>query len=287
MVNRRFLELAERLRNDSVPKAVRKKKEGKARTPEFNATVNGDPFLLQYDAFGKELIAKSNRTYAGTAAEIPEGTSGEVEQMYILRRLALITTLASDRTLQSKGYWPITPAQSETYLQAGKLVTPEDNWEELGLVLYDTSNDGENPYESKALARSIRENARELGLDKKGLEKRLVVVHPGLKIDSSAPHGVVPIVLPGITQVYTHEVLAKAGEDPQFKGYGLTGGLPKIAQLDEDGDRTLYLPDETEDIGLRVLVRDGDLDLDAGGSDLTFDGARGRVHFAPQGTRKK
>ncbi|MEK6909306.1 MAG: hypothetical protein AABX23_04610 [Nanoarchaeota archaeon] len=287
MVNRRFLELAERLRNDSAPARKKFKATNGKSPPPLLMNPTGDPFLLQYDVFGKELIAKSNRTYAGTAAEIPDGTSGEVEQMYILRRLALITTLAGDRTLQSKGYWPITPAQSESYLQAGKLVTPEENWEELGLVLYDTSSDGENPYESKALAKSIREHARELGLDKKGLEKRLVVVHPGLKIDSSAPHGVVPIVLPGITQVYAHEVLAKAGEDPQFKGYGLTGGLPKISQLDDSGDRTLYLPDETEDIGLRVLVRDWDLDLDARDWNLTDDNADGRVHFAPQGTRKK
>lgn len=287
MVNKRFLELAERLRNDSTPKPVRKKKEEKVRTPEFSGTITGDPFLFQYDDFGRELIAKSNQVYGGTAAEIPDGTSGEVRQMYILRRLALITTLASDRTLQSKGFWPITPTQSEVYLQGGKLVTPGDNWEDLGLVLYDSSDDGENPYESNALAQSIREHARELGLDKKSLEQRLVVVHPGLKIDTPAPYRVVPIVLPGITQVYTHEVLAKAGEDPRFKGYGLTGGLPKIAQLDDSGDRTLYLPDETEDIGLRVLIRYGDLDLGARDRNLTGGDAGGRVHFAPQGTRKK
>src|SRR3989344_403568 len=287
MVNKRFLELAERLRNDSIPKAVRKKRELKGSAPEFNGKVTGDPFILQYDAFGNELIAKSNQIYRGTAAEIPTGTSGEVTNMYGLRRLALVTTLSQDRTLQSRGYWPITPAQSEAYLKAGKLITPEDNWEELALVLYDSSDGGENPHESKALAKSIREHAKDLGLGKGDLEKRLVVVNAGMKIDSSAPHGVVPIIFPGISQVYAHEILSKAGEDKTFEGYGLNGGFPNLKQWDKEGDRTLYMPDETENIGLRVLIRNWDLDLSAGYGNLTNDNADGRVHFAPQGTRKK
>lgn len=287
MVNKRFLELAERLRNDSIPKTVRKKREAKPENFVLNGHALGDPFILQYDSFGNELIAKSNQIYAGTAAEVPTGTSGEVTNMYGLRRLALVTTLSQDRTLQSKGYWPITPAQSEMFLKDRKLITPEDNWEELALVLYDASDDGENPHEAKALQQSIRAHAKDLGLDKGNLEKRLVVVNAGLKLDSSAQHGVVPTILPGITRVYTHEILSKVGEDKTFEGYGLNGGLPNLKQWGKKGDRTLYLPDETEDIGLRVLIRYGSLNLGAGYWDLSCGNEDGRVHFAPQGTRKK
>jgi len=55
------------------------------------------------------------------------------------------------------------------------------------------------------------------------------------------PHGVKPIIVPGITQVYQHEVLEKVGEDPSFDGYGLDGGLPLLNQLG-NGSRTLWMP---------------------------------------------
>ncbi|MBN1377463.1 hypothetical protein JW949_04000 [Candidatus Woesearchaeota archaeon] len=51
----------------------------------------------------------------------------------------------------------------------------------------------------------------------------------------------------------------------------------------EKGSRTLYMPDETKNIGLRVLYRYGNLGLDARGWDLAYSGDDGRVNFAPQG----
>ncbi len=71
-----------------------------------------------------------------------------------------------------------------------------------------------------------------------------------------------------------------------FDGYGLGGGLPWINQLDK-GDRTLYMPNETSDIGLRVLFRDRGLVLGAGGGDLAYSDSSGRVTFAPQGQVSK
>ena len=98
-------------------------------------------------------------------------------------------------------------------------------------------------------------------------------------------YGVKPIILPGITQVYTHEVLEKVGEDFSFDGHGLKGGLPLIKQLSK-GDRNLFLPDETKGIGLRVLFRYRDSDLDARYWDLVGSCAVGRVNFAPQASPK-
>ncbi len=93
------------------------------------------------------------------------------------------------------------------------------------------------------------------------------------------PHGVKPIIIPGITQVYQHEVLEKVGEDPSFDGYGLERGLPLLNQLGS-GSRTLYMPDETSDIGLRLLYRDGVHDLNARVVDLADSDSDGRVNFA-------
>jgi len=42
------------------------------------------------------------------------------------------------------------------------------------------------------------------------------------------------------------------------------------------------MPNETEDIGLRVLYRGGDLDLSARSADLVSSTSIGRVNFAPQ-----
>ena len=152
--------------------------------------------------------------------------------------------------------------------------------------MYDRSESGQNPQEAKALYNSLKKHRQDLGLSASDLEQRLIIVSPGLEKDSSMPHGVKPIILPGITQAYTHEVLEKVGEDHNFDGYGLKGGLPLIKQL-EKGDRTLYMPDETEDIGLRVLVRDRGSDLYARNCGLVNSSADGRVNFAPQARTPK
>jgi hypothetical protein len=98
-------------------------------------------------------------------------------------------------------------------------------------------------------------------------------------VGSSMPHGVKPIIIPGITQVYYHESLEKVGEDVNFEGYGLEGGLPLIKQLGSGG-RKLWMPDETSEIGLRSLYRYRNLKLSAWGEDLADSDSGGRVNFA-------
>jgi len=233
---------------------------------------------LQHGQFFQELIAKANAIYSGTGAEIPTGSSGEI-QGHLIKRMGLISTIANDSNLRNHNLWPITATQSEHLLQAGKLTNPEDNWEDFGMVLYDRSSSGYNPQEAQALYDSLNSHRQELGLSERDLEGRLIVVNPGAEIDSGMPHGVKPIIIPGITQVYQHEVLEKVGEEPEFDGYGSNGGLPLLNQLGS-GSRTLYMPDETEDIGLRALFRDWDLDLIARNWNLADSDEDGRVNFA-------
>ena len=284
MVNKRFLQTAERWKNPSLPAEKTQPVSPTTPTPQPNKSpTNPDSsFLFSYDGqhgqFFQELITKANAVYSGTGAEIPAGTSGEI-QGHLIKRMGLISTIANDSNLRSAGLHPITSTQSEYLLKEGKLTNPGSNWEDFGMVLYDRSSDGENPQEAQEIYDSLKAHRTDLSLSESDLENRLIIVNPGAEVDSNMPHGVKPIIIPGITQVYQHEVLEKVGEDPSFDGYGLEGGLPLLNQLGS-GSRTLYMPDETEDIGLRVLYRDWDLDLVARDRDLANSSSDGRVNFA-------
>jgi hypothetical protein len=240
-----------------------------------------ESFLFSYDGahkdFFQELITKANTVYSGTGAEIPAGTSGEI-QGHLIKRMGLISTIANDSSLRSAGLYPITATQSEYLLQAGKLTNPGDNWEDFGMVLFDRSSSGYNPKEAQALYDSLKAHRQDLSLSESDLENRLIIVNPGAEIDSSMPHGVKPIIIPGITQVYQHEVLESVEGERSFDGYGLNGGLPLLNQLGS-GSRTLYMPDETTDIGLRVLCRNWGRGLVAGDWDLAVSDSGGRVNF--------
>ncbi len=293
-INPRALEFANKWGNSEAPKEEVKPTRKNTSQPTganlvFPDSVS-DISIFSYDGqhkeFYQEVIAKANELFRGTQAEIPVGSSGQVQNMYSLKRFGLITAIYNNPQLRSHNLFPITPVQSEHLLKAGVLTNNEDYWEDLGLVLYDTSSNGYNPKEAKAIHDSLKKHRQDLNLSNSDLEKRLIIVSPGLEKDSGMPHGVKPIVLPGITQVYNHEVLEKAGEDLHFDGYGLKGGLPLIKQLDK-GDRTLYMPDETEDIGLCVLVRYGYSDLGARNGRLVGSYAGGRVNFAPQARAPK
>ena len=293
-INPRALEFADKWGNNEAPKEETKITRTKTSQPTGANLVFPDevsnPSIFSYDGqhreFYQEVIAKANELFRGTKAEIPVGNSGQVENMYSLKRFGLITAIHNSPQLRSHNFFPITPTQSENLLKSGVITNNEDYWEDLGLVLYDTSSKGYNPKEAKALHDSLKKHRQDLGFSNSDLEQRLIIVSPGLEKDSGMPHGVKPVVLPGITQAYTHEVLAKVGKDPNFEGYGLKGGLTLIKQL-EKGDRTLYMPNKTEDIGLRVLVRYRVSDLNAWNWVLVDSYAGGRVNFAPQARTQK
>ena len=282
--------MAERQKNSSLPvEKITISQRTKNSIPVQNTNFPDLPtesFLMKYDgthgAYFQKLIAKVNEIYSGTRAEIPIGMSGEVQNMYAIKRMALVSTIANNPSLQGQGFYPITPMQNESLLKTGKLPNPGGYWEDLALLLYDTS--GNNPKEAKALKESIIQHRTDLGLSQGDLEKRLVIINAGGVVDSSMSHGVKPIIIPGITQVYSHEILNKTGESHKFE-YGLDRGLPAVSEIDK-GDRTLYMP-SGDNIGLRVLYRDGDLDLDARYDDLASSSSYGRVTFAPQGQVSK
>jgi len=288
MVNKIFLETAERWKNKDLPDE--RTQRDKLDIQDSNVgRINYldlpiETFIFSYDGqhgqFFQELIAKSNERFKGTRAEIPTGKSGEVKNMYAAKRMALISTIAANPNLRKYGLLPITLMQDESLLKEGRLQNPSSYWEDLALLLYDISSKGYNPKESVALKEDIARHRVELGLSQSDLEKRLVVVNVGAESDKSMGYGVKPIIVPGITIVYTHEILNQTGKNHKFD-FGLDRGLPSVSQVGS-GNRTLYMPDEKSDIGLRVLYRDGLLGLGAWDGDLADDDGAGRVNFAPQ-----
>ena len=195
--------------------------------------------------------------------------------MYAIKRMALISTIANNPDLQNHGFYPITPIQSESLLKEGKLPDPSKYWEDLALLLYDVN--GNNSKEAQALKEGIMQHRTDLNLSENDLEKKLFIINAGGEVNSEMPHGIKPIIIPGITQVYTHEILDKIGENHKFE-YGLDRGLPAVDEIGK-GDRTLYMP-SGDNIGLRVLFRGRGLGLGAGYWDLSGSSSYGRVNFA-------
>jgi hypothetical protein len=263
----------------TVPKA-------RSANPVANSQQNvsfpdspAESFIMSYDGphgeYFQELIAKVNEKFHGTRAEIPTGTNGEIKNMYPIKRMALISTIYDNPNLQNQDFWPITPMQDEYLLKEGKLPHPNKYWEDLGLILYDMN--GSNSKEAQALREEIVQHKSDLRLSESDLEEKLIIVNAGGEIDQNMPRGVRPIIVPNITQVYTHEILNKIGENHKFE-YGLEGGLPRIDETGK-GKRTIYMPNGN-DIGLRVLCRDWGLGLDAGFDYLAYSSGIGRVNFA-------
>src|SRR3989344_1625004 len=289
MPNPRFLQTAERWMNQEMPEdrsriSAKQKPTQPAVPAQFPTSVDSS-FLLEYDDFGRELITKSNERFKGTKAEILiknggllRGKSeGEVPNMYVLKRLALISTIANDSQLRSGNLWPITPLQSELLFRDGKLPKPSSYWEDLGLLLYDTSPNGHNPKEAKSLYDSLAQHRGEFGLSQSDLSSRLLVVNAGLEVDASMPHGVRPIVIPGVSQIYHPKMLENTGSNYKFE-YGLDNGVPKFDETGK-GKRTVYMPSETQNIGLRVLIRDRYSDLNVWNWNFVYSDADGRVNF--------
>lgn len=290
MPNPRLIELAERQKNIDLPKGKIVRNQQKNQNPvAFQNVVFPDlpseSFIFSYDGphkdYFQELIAKSNEKFKGTRAEIPTGKKDEVKNMYAVKRMALISTIINNPNLRNYNLLPITPMQSEFLLKESKLPHPEKYWEDLALLLYDTN--GENQKEAHALREDIIRHKSELGLSQSNLESRLVIVGAGAEPDKNMNYGVKPIIIPGITLVYPHEVLNKTGENHKFD-YGLDKGLPSVAQVG-NGSRTLYMPNG-DNIGLRVLYRNWVLDLNAWDWNLVDSNDNGRVNFARSASLK-
>ncbi len=230
-----------------------------------------------YD-YDEEVLEKTKERFQGTGAAITMKEQGEAENMDLLRRLAITTTVYDDAHLRNINFYPLTLLQSEFFLKEGKFNTKNVVWEDLALLLFDT--DGANKQEALALQQSIVDHRDIFKIKNDGKEK-LLVVNAGLEKDDAMLYGVKPIVLPGLTEVYAHPVLDYVGEW-RFT-YGLDRGLPFPDGIGKDrnkGTRTLYMPSERHSLGLRPLFRYGAFALNGSMESLQVRGLEGRITFA-------
>ena len=239
--------------------------------PDLSSYNPEQVFIFKYDDFGRALIAKVNERFRNTKAQVPTNLrpNEEVPNMHILKRSTLVTVISENPELRNLNVYPVSPLESELLLQGRRLPKPAgDFWEDLGYLLYDHSEKGINPKEAKSLY---------LDLSDSDLEERLLIINAGLDVDLDFPKGVKPRVIPGVTQVHSHPTLRRTGRDHRFN-YGLENGLPSIQSLG-NGSRTLWMPSQNEDIGLRVLCRSRGLNLDARDEGLVNSSENGRVTF--------
>ncbi len=252
----------------------------------------------KYLSFYEEVVRKTNEMFKNTSAEInleryqavDNNIYETLEKATMLHRAALCTAIYNNDNLNKRNFLPITPLQSELWFEIitknwfnksydddpeikraykGYAREWESSSEYLAFILYNIT--GENSFEASALRESISGHKEILGLNKDDMKRPLIVVHAGLEKDSkSRQYGVKPIVLQGLTQVYTSPPLEEAirifdsGIDTTcyanhhiFYGFGLEKGLPKISPDTRvsRNTRRLIMPNGSSELGLRILQR--------------------------------
>ncbi len=220
-----------------------------------NQIIPGSPFILKYDEFGKELIAKSNEIFKGTVAEINTDVLTEnidIQNINMIKRLALITTIYKNKQLQSYNLYPITPIQSENLLKENKLPNRLEYWEDLALILYRPYFNGTNLREAVKLYTSLIKYKYDIFFDHLDLKSPLLIINAGLYIAAEDPSKVTPIVLPGLTEVYSPSVFKSTNKVIDFN-YGGDHGLPFLDDVIK-GKRTFYLHLDHEK-GLKILCK--------------------------------
>ena len=284
MVNRNLLRIAERLGNDIKEK---NKLESKVSLPDLGK----NPFILSNNEFGREVVRKTNERFEGTRAEIhlkdpfqmrdlEEGE--ELCNLYMFKRLGMVTTIYHDKNLRSANLWPITPLQSELLLKEGNSPNKGKYGEDLALVLWNKRVINEEY--AKALHESLKKYKEELCLSYSNLSSELLIINAGLEKDDSMEFGVKPVVLEGLTKAYTHEIFSFETDWYAKFSFGHRYGLPFLGEL--GGNRTLYLrnhhSDFRENHGLRTLTRDKITNLHANGLCLVHNYSDEKVTFVKQ-----
>jgi hypothetical protein len=288
MINPRLLKIAERLGSAELPNIpqVTASLGNMGNTLDigkhvaFPPIVN--PFTLAYNQYGAKILQAMNQYFAGTPIAIdtsifksniyPQNIQGTIFQ-----RCAFNTAIYNDSELRKQNIWPITPQQSEQWLEYSG--NPNYN-EPLAFVLYGDEGKTGNAKYAQALKDSIANNLDVLNLRYSDLEKAMLVVNAGLERDEKFEKGVRPIVLPGVTRVYTPDAL---GNDQfYFKGYGLKTGLPaKSSKVDSNYSGSKRGFWEETKTGLSVLRRGDNTNLYVFAEPFSINGS---FSFATQGT---
>jgi len=227
------------------------------------------------DEFTEELTQKFIEKFP-TLVRGQRRNSKVLHKFDILDRLGIETVIYDDLNLQSARRFMITPLDSEILLQRHLL--PGRYREYLALLLYDRSSGGANEPHAEALYQDVKQYRSSLGLSVDDLNSRLLIQRAGLTYDGNMPYGVRPSILPGVTQIFTPEVLNSGHVPAEFTfNIGIDHGLPHKFDYIRSSQRILRLP-FAGDTGLRVLTRLSDNNLDATVTDLRTN-KKGKITF--------
>jgi hypothetical protein len=286
MINKNLQKLAEQLGRDTLVDIVIT-----PAAPVIGTRAIGEPFILKYDEFGKELVAKVNERFNGTSAAISTHRgvafedSKEIEHFCDLHRFAMVTAIYQDEHLKSLGKWPVTPLEAEEFIRDRKMPNEGKFRETLSFVLEPAnSRDSEknkNLSEAEAMRKELEKYLNELG-SADNFQKPLLIVNPGLEKDGIFHYDVRPIVLPGLTKVYMPEAFNMEEDSYTFE-YGLDKGVPRKEDLGK-GNRIFHVQ---RGKGLYVFWRYHDLCLYNHNFEFSSQRYNSKMTFVERGVKNE
>jgi hypothetical protein len=266
MPNPRFLQTAERWKNDDPPE-IRVLSQ-KPKTQTFVPSGDGIDFSFLEGTEGervfKEYRTRASRDYKNVAALNKLTFSDNV-----VKGSNPFSFVLLNKILREEGMWVARPTDLEKCLKE-KALNLKDTYGDSGLVL---RSDGEpNEYLARQLEIQVNQGGK--------LQYPVMVPLAGLDLefDSNSPHSL-GFKLTDSTELIYAPQLDHKNDYAKFNNAD-EKGLPIF---DKKGSRTLYV----EKGGLRRLYRDWDLDLGAGDGDLADDDGHGRVIVCREATRAK
>ncbi|MEK6909308.1 MAG: hypothetical protein AABX23_04620 [Nanoarchaeota archaeon] len=254
MVNKRFIDLAQRLRGSQIPQVREVKDDRKPDTERFTASfLEGD--------FGGEVLAKYDELVQRKYGDNPI-LKKFTRHEGIVKGSNPYSFVAMNEVLSAYGARLAHPSEIDFIIQEG-ILPLRGQYEDMGLVLRSVGEP--NAYLAQLLSQQLGErgitcsNENPIMIPLKSLE---------LVTDTRAPQKLA-FTIGDPSAVVIAPKLAHSNNGRKFF-YSDNNGLPIF---DENGDKTLY----TENNGLRVLIRDWNLDLYARYRVLSDDNANGRV----------
>jgi hypothetical protein len=270
MINKRLIELANRLKNDEVPRE-RAVEEKRARPALFGGV---DYTFLTGDD-GREILDEYT-----ARVQSDYGNAKALQVLKYNEEEGLVTgsnsfsSVLIDQILRDNntGYRLTRPVDQEMIIQLGE---PElkGTYSYTGLVLRSTKNP--NSYLAQDMESQLQARS---GSD--GLVKPLLISLSGLELrtDTNSPHGLA-FNLTDESDLFHATELEESNHFSKFDETD-SRGMPIF---DEKGKRTLFTASE----GLRALFRDWNLGLFARSYDLAYSNGGGRVVVSAEGTREK
>ncbi len=262
MVNKRFLQTAERWKNQTLPKE-------RTRTEKPSRDIGTQ--VLDYSFLGGEIGKKAHeeivRKYGGDHPFVTQNVFYDEESELIKGSKPGYIIVLNEfllRGMRTSTSFDLQKAMDE------EKITQRGTYEDLGIVLF--SESGENEYLAKDLARQVK--------DRQELKFPTLIHLTGLelRVDENAPNGMA-FKLGENSEIIYAPNLSHSNHGKKFSGLDESG----VPIFEDNGSYTFY----TGNSGMRVLIRNWDSDLIAGDGVLVYSNAGGRVLVSREAARSK